>query len=197
MHKRTLLATVPFAALLLLSACGTGDHAQNDKLMADQRALVAGDSTDKANVASQEATARKLLELSSAPDSASLGAIVADNFVEHQMPDFITTQGLAGLKQEMAAYYTAFPDMKQEVLGMATNGDRTYVQLHITGTNSGAWGTMPATGKKMDVMGCDILRFENGKAVEHWGYMEEEKMMQQLGLMPAPGAAPAKAAKKK
>jgi hypothetical protein len=46
-------------------------------------------------------------------------------------------------------------------------------------------------------MGCDILRFENGKAAEHWGYMEEGKMMQQLGLMPAPGAAPAKPAKKK
>lgn len=161
-------------------------------MMAEHKAMMAADSTAKANVTAQEATARKLLELSGVPDSASLGAIVADNFVEHQMPEFITTQGLAGLRQEIAAYYTAFPDMKQEVLGMATNGDRTYVQLHITGTNSGAWGSMPATGKKMDVMGCDILRFENGKAVEHWGYMEEMKMMQQLGLMPAPGAAPEK-----
>ena len=29
----------------------------------------------------------------------------------------------------------------------------------------------------------DVLRFENGKVVEHWGYMEEMKMMEQLGMM--------------
>ena len=44
----------------------------------------------------------------------------------------------------------------------------------------------------LDVMGCDVFRFENGKAAEHWGYMEDMKMMQQLGLMPAPGAVPEK-----
>ena len=58
----------------------------------------------------------------------------------------------------------------------------------MIGTNTGPWGEMPATGKVMDVMGCDVMRFENGKAAEHWGYMEEAKMMMQLGLMPPPAA---------
>jgi predicted SnoaL-like aldol condensation-catalyzing enzyme len=42
---------------------------------------------------------------------------------------------------------------------------------------------MPATNKPIDIHTVDVLRFENGKVVEHWGYMEEFKMMEQLGMM--------------
>jgi len=191
MLKRTFLLSIPVAALLLAS-CSGGDHAAADKLMADQKAMLMADSTTKANVTAQENTTRALLEMLNTPGTDGLETMVTDNFVDHQMPEFITTPGIAGLKEEIALYHTAFPDFKQEITGMATNGDRTYVQLHITGTNTGAWGEMPATGKAFDVMGCDVMRFENGKAAEHWGYMEEAKMMKQLGILPAPGAKPTK-----
>ena len=110
------------------------------------------------------------------------------NVVDHQMDPSIKTTGIQSIKDLLNMYHTAFPDVKQEILGMATKGDRTYFQIHMTGTNTGAWGDMPATGKVMDVMGCDVMRFENGKAAEHWGYTEEAKMMMQLGLMPPPAA---------
>ena len=175
---------------LLLAACTDGNHA--DPMAAQHREMMVADSTAKAAVTMQEKTVRTLLELMNTSGTDGLENLVTDNVMDHQMPDFITTPGIAGLKEEMALYHTAFPDFKQEIIGMATSGDRTYVQLHITGTNTGAWGTMPATGKPFDVMGCDVFRFENGKAAEQWGYMEDRKMMQQLGLMPAPGAAPEK-----
>ena len=63
-----------------------------------------------------------------------------------------------------------------------------YVHFNMKGTNTGGMGPdMPATNKAMDVNGVDIIRFENGKAMEHWGYWEESKMMQQLGMAPAEG----------
>jgi predicted ester cyclase len=34
----------------------------------------------------------------------------------------------------------------------------------------------------------DIVRIAGGKAVEHWGQMDSMRMMQQLGVIPAPGA---------
>lgn len=46
---------------------------------------------------------------------------------------------------------------------------------------------MAATGKKMEVKGFDIVRFVNGKAVEHWGLTDSMTMMQQLGAIPMPG----------
>ena len=43
-------------------------------------------------------------------------------------------------------------------------------------------GAMQATNKAIDVNGVDIVKFADGKGVEHWGYTEESKMMKQLGL---------------
>ena len=69
----------------------------------------------------------------------------------------------------------------------------------MTGTNSGPMMGMPATNKKMTgIMGIDMMRWENGKFVEHWGLFDEHAMMSQLGLMPpAPAASDAKPDDKK
>jgi predicted ester cyclase len=39
------------------------------------------------------------------------------------------------------------------------------------------------------VSGIDIVRFVDGKVKERWGNLDELGMMQQLGLIPAPGQA--------
>ena len=54
----------------------------------------------------------------------------------------------------------------------------------MTGTNSGPFMGMPATNKKVDIMGIDWIKWENGKFTDHWGAMEDMKMMTQLGMMP-------------
>ena len=104
------------------------------------------------------------------------------------MPPEITSTGLQAARDMIALYRTSMPDLHQEWLHASTTGDRTYIHYRMKGTNTGPYGDMPATGKAMDVMGVDIIRFQDGKAAEHWGYMEEMKMMTQLGLMPEPGA---------
>lgn len=40
------------------------------------------------------------------------------------------------------------------------------------------------TGNKIEVKGFDLVRFVNGKAVEHWGVADMAKLMQQLGTIP-------------
>jgi len=46
---------------------------------------------------------------------------------------------------------------------------------------------IPATGKQITMTGIDITRFSGGKNVEHWGQFDQMGMMQQLGVIPAPG----------
>lgn len=116
---------------------------------------------------------------------------VAENMIEHSPAPMIKTTGLQGMKDIIAMHHGAFPDTKIEVLDMWQDGDKVVAHYRMTGTNTGAMGEMPATNKAMDVNGVDIVRFENGKGVEHWGYWEESKMMTQLGLMPPEGGAPA------
>lgn len=116
---------------------------------------------------------------------------VADNMIEHQSDPNINTTGLAGLKDMIKLFRAAYPDMKFTLLGMYVDGDVAIQHFNLKGTNSGPYGQMPPTNKAIDVNGVDIIRFENGKGAEHWGYMEEMKMMTQLGLVPSPGGAPA------
>jgi len=178
------------SALLLFGACGT--PAEHDNGVADHKAMMVADSTAKAQLMAQEDIVRALYASFNTGDLSKLSDHATEDMVSHQMDISIKTAGLQAVRDQLAMYRTAFPDLRQEILSMSTSGDRTFVQLRIQGTNSGAWGKMPPTGRSMDVMGIDMVRFENGKVVEHWGYMEEMKMMQQLGLVPAPGEAPKK-----
>jgi predicted ester cyclase len=45
---------------------------------------------------------------------------------------------------------------------------------------------MPATGKRAEVEGIDIVRMVNGMQAEHWGVFDAAGMMQQLGVIPTP-----------
>jgi predicted ester cyclase len=108
---------------------------------------------------------------------------VNENVIEHAVMPGITETGIGALKQAIKMNHAAFPDNKMTVLSIAHEGDLTFIHYNWKGTNTGSMGEgMPATGKTVDVNGVDILRFENGKAAEHWGYSEEGKMMEQLGM---------------
>jgi len=109
--------------------------------------------------------------------------LVADNFVEHEaIPGM--SQGKQAVKDWFVMFRKGFPDLKFTVNDMVAEGDKVWTYITISGTNSGPFMDMDATGKKIETKGIDIVRFENGKAVEHWGVTDNTTMMQQLGMMP-------------
>jgi len=113
--------------------------------------------------------------------------LFADNFVEHEglPPNVPATR--EGVKQLFTMLRTAFPDIKFTVNDLAASADKVWVRITISGTQNGPFMDMPASGKKINVQGFDLVRFENGKAVEHWGLSDDMAMMTQLGAIPAPG----------
>lgn len=118
--------------------------------------------------------------------------LVDANFKEHTPPPGMEINSRDGLKEMMKMGATMAPDSKIEILHYAEDGDMVYVHYRWTGTNTGGMGAeLPANNKPFDIRGMDILKYANGKCVEHWGYMEEMKWMIQLGMMPDPAAASA------
>jgi len=99
---------------------------------------------------------------------------------ELDAPDFVchnastTMQGLEAFKQFLSLYLTAFPDARFTVEDMIAEGDRL--------------GIAP-TGKQVTTTGITITRFANGKGVELWGNSDDLGLLQQLGVVPAPGQA--------
>ena len=117
---------------------------------------------------------------------AVIDELVADNFVDHEeMPGM--QPGKEGVKQWMSGMLTAFPDFHMEATDIMADGDRVCILAKFSGTHQGDFMGIPATGKKIDVPVADVVRFADGKAVEHWGVTDTGLMMQQLGVIDEPG----------
>lgn len=118
-------------------------------------------------------------------DWAGIEKICSPDFRDHSpMADPNAPFNRDTLMTYLKATKAAFPDMKIEWLHAAGSGDMVFVHYHFTGTNTGAFMGMPATNKKVDYMGVDLLKIKDGVAVEHWDYADNVTYMKQMGMMP-------------
>jgi steroid delta-isomerase-like uncharacterized protein len=134
---------------------------------------------------SHEETLRRCYELINDGDVDGFGDLLSDDFVEHE-----ETPGLAptkdGVKAFFRMYLAAFPDLRMEPVDVLPSGDKVVARVRATGTHTGEFMGMPATGKSVDVQLIDIMRFgDDGLVHEHWGVFDALAMMQQLGVVPA------------
>jgi predicted ester cyclase len=125
-----------------------------------------------------------------AGNPAELDKYISESMIDHT-PSPGQKPGLAGLKEWVVSNKACFPDFTMTIEDTRVDGDVFISRIRMKGTNTGPMMGMPPTGKAIDVMFLDMGRWENGKFVEHWGYLEEMKMMTQLGLIPPMGDAPA------
>jgi steroid delta-isomerase-like uncharacterized protein len=64
-------------------------------------------------------------------------------------------------------------------------GDKVVENWVFTGTHTGDFLGIPATGKVLQIRGLEIWRLENGKIAERWGVVDAAGVLEQLGLLPA------------
>ena len=107
--------------------------------------------------------------------------LIADNYVEHEEFPGIPNNK-EGIKQFMTMWRQAFPDLKADVKAILAEDDKVVVLSVVRGTHKGEFLGNKGTGKKFELPYADVVRFKDGKAVEHWGYADNAKMMEQLQL---------------
>jgi steroid delta-isomerase-like uncharacterized protein len=141
---------------------------------------------DNRSAKNQEIMRKFYEEVMNKHNTAMVDSLVASDYVEHCIdPGY--TPDRNGLRKGWEDFIKGYPDLNCKINFMVADTDCVTVQYTITGTNTGSVMGMAATGKKINVDGVDIVRFKNGKAFEHWGYMDEMKMMAQLGMSPGMG----------
>jgi predicted ester cyclase len=84
-------------------------------------------------------------------------------------------------------YISALSDRHVTVEDMAAEGDKVAVRLTFSGAHTGGLMGIPPTGKQVKVSAINIFHLVDGKAVEQWTNSDDLGMMQQLGVVPAPG----------
>ena len=112
---------------------------------------------------------------------------IATDVVDHSAPPGLPP-GIEGYRLKVGAFTSAFPDLQITYEHMIAEGDMVAGRFTLTGTHQGEFAGIPATGKQVSVTGHDFVRLTDGKLVEHWVEMDTLGMMQQLGVIPAPGA---------
>jgi predicted ester cyclase len=63
------------------------------------------------------------------------------------------------------------------------------VRITVIGTHEGAFQGIPPTGRRVEVQTISVLHFSEGRVVERWNQLDQLGMLQQLGVLPAPGGA--------
>jgi steroid delta-isomerase-like uncharacterized protein len=116
---------------------------------------------------------------------AALDEIFRADYVEDDPPPGMGP-GLEGLRQWLAMWIEAFPDVRWTVEEQIADQDRVWSRSTWHGTHQGPFLGVPATGKSVTVAAWTIDRFDAGKIAESRIIMDTLGMMQQLGVIPAP-----------
>jgi steroid delta-isomerase-like uncharacterized protein len=114
--------------------------------------------------------------------------VMSDDMVDHSMQPGLPP-GREGVKALITAVRSAFPDLKNTVIRQIAEGDMVVQQISSSGTMTGDFMGMKATGKSATWETIHIVRVQDGKLAEHWSVQDQLGMLQQLGLAPAPPGA--------
>jgi steroid delta-isomerase-like uncharacterized protein len=114
--------------------------------------------------------------------------LVAEDFVElDPLPG--QRQGREGLKEIIGVIRNAFPDIDWVMEEMVAEGELVFSRFTWSGTHSGTFLGIPATGRRVNVPGMVLDRVVAGRMAESRILMNSMAMMQQLGVIPAPPEA--------
>jgi steroid delta-isomerase-like uncharacterized protein len=104
--------------------------------------------------------------------------------VMHANPDRV---GIDSARAYYANYLTGFSNINFTIKDVFGQGDKLVKYWNFSGTNTGTFFGMPATGKKVSIGGVTLVRMQNGKIAEERDFLDNLDLMTQLGLMPAAG----------
>ncbi len=104
-------------------------------------------------------------------------------------PDYVYV-GTDGVEGDIEAgvavaelYTTAFPDLSFEVRAThAPSDDVSVVELVARGTHTGPLDGIPPTGRRAEVVGCNVVEIRDGKIHRERDYFDTMALMRQLGL---------------
>jgi predicted ester cyclase len=122
-------------------------------------------------------------EIMPACDVAALAEVVAPDVVSHPgRPG--EKAGFEGVRDSMLWLGRVFSDQRWEIHHVIAEGD--IVALHAThhGRHTGELMGIAPTGHTVAYDYVHIIRFRDGKGVEHWGVRDDMTLMRQLGVLP-------------
>ena len=104
-----------------------------------------------------------------------LGEFVADDVMVDG-----TRVGLEAYKASLEAVVRAFEDYRWEITGLVIEEPWIAARFHTTGTHTGTFLGVPATGRAVTTRELAMYRVEDGKWAEVWGTADDVRLLEQI-----------------
>ena len=113
--------------------------------------------------------------------------IIAKDAIDHGANGPNDIVGLDSIRKSIADAHTMFSNMKMQVVSAMSDSIYSLEMVRMTGTSASAASGMPV-GAPVDMTSVEVVRWKDGKAVEHWTYVDPRDMMKMMGGMQPPPA---------
>ncbi len=115
-------------------------------------------------------------------DLGVVDELMAPDCVEHQRGN---APGTDGAKDVIRTLHRWMSEFTLTIEDLVAADDMIWSRNRARGVNTGSVMGNPPTGRPVEVEVVDIVRFEGGKIVEHWGIADQMGLMLQLGAIPS------------
>lgn len=125
---------------------------------------------------------RRYQEIYNSNDLERLTEVVSEDLLTPKiMPGM--KPSLEGGKQVHRTTLIGMPDWHTAINDLIAEEDKVVARITMTGTHTGDFWGIPATGKRVEFTGIYIVRIAGGKIVEHWGEEDGVSLLRQLGVL--------------
>jgi steroid delta-isomerase-like uncharacterized protein len=101
--------------------------------------------------------------------------------------------GVDGAVEASQGWKRAFPDSKGTITKSFASGDDVVLEITWNGTQTGELrgplGTIPPTGKRVEVKAVQVVKVRGDKIAETRHYFDLMGLLQQVGAVPTPAGA--------
>jgi steroid delta-isomerase-like uncharacterized protein len=92
--------------------------------------------------------------------------------------------GRDGFRTRLQEYWTAFPDLRFELISTLVEGNRVVIVWSGEGTHQGTIMRIPPTWHRVQVRGVSILDVQDGMVVHGQHIWDMAGMLRHMGLLP-------------
>jgi steroid delta-isomerase-like uncharacterized protein len=112
----------------------------------------------------------------------AIDELFASDFAGHDTAG--GTFGRDQFREGVQAMLSAFSERQLVIADQLVAGDKVATRWQATAVHSGAFNSIPATGRHVSLTGISIDRVAGGKIIESWEVTDDAGLLRQLGVLP-------------
>jgi steroid delta-isomerase-like uncharacterized protein len=134
--------------------------------------------------ASKTVARRLATEVFSEGNMQSFDGLIAENYVNHNMPVPNIPGTKDGFRQLVEATRHAFPDVSVHIEDVVAEGDLVVFHDSVEATSKNDFFGVPPSNKPLKWTEIHFLRVVDDQIIEHWTNFDQLGILRQLGAIP-------------